>query len=75
MSIGRATLVQRSTADEYRGRVIGALLATAALSTLVGTTAGGLLGDRVGIVTMPNVDASSTAWRASWCSSHSVRRR
>jgi MFS family permease len=56
MSIGRATLVQTATADQYRGRVLGALQTTAALSTLLGTVAGGLLGDHVGIVAMLNVD-------------------
>lgn len=49
-------LVQSATEDEFRGRVLGSLATTAALSTLVGTTVGGLLGDRVGIVTMLNVD-------------------
>lgn len=56
MSIGRMTLVQIATTDRYRGRILGALQTTAALSTLVGTVAGGLLGDRVGIVAMLNVD-------------------
>ena len=56
LSIGRTTLVQAAAEDEYRGRVLGALSTTAALSSLVGTVLGGLLGDRVGIVTLLNVD-------------------
>jgi MFS family permease len=56
MSIGRTTLVQASAEDEYRGRVLGSLGTTVALASLVGTILGGLLGDRVGIVTLLNVD-------------------
>ena len=56
MAVGRMTLVQAATADEHRGRVLGALLTTAALSSLLGTIAGGVLGVHVGIVAMLNID-------------------
>jgi MFS family permease len=56
MGVGRTTLLQAATEDAYRGRVIGALGATAAGFTLVGSLVGGLLGDRLGIVTMLNLD-------------------
>jgi predicted MFS family arabinose efflux permease len=59
LQIGAATLLQSATADEYRGRVLGAIVATGALSTLIGAALGGLLGDRVGIVTMLNVQGVS----------------
>ena len=57
LQIGATTLLQSATADAYRGRVLGAIGATAALSTLIGAGLGGLLGDRVGIVTMLNIQS------------------
>jgi len=59
IGIGRTTLIQASTEDRYRGRVIGALATTAALSSLVGTFLGGVLGGSVGIVTMLNVQGTA----------------
>jgi MFS family permease len=52
---GVTTLLQASTDDAYRGRVLGAYGALGALSMLIGAGLGGVLGDRVGIVTMLNV--------------------
>src|SRR5581483_11782685 len=52
---GQTTLLQLATEDAYRGRILGAYGAVSALSMLVGATLGGLLGDRVGIVTMLNI--------------------
>jgi hypothetical protein len=57
MIAGATTLMQLSTDDAYRGRVLGAYGAVGALSSLIGATLGGFLGDRVGIVTMLNVQA------------------
>jgi MFS family permease len=52
---GVTTLLQTSTDDAYRGRVLGAYGALGALSSLVGAGLGGVLGDRLGIVTMLNI--------------------
>ena len=55
LQIGASTLLQSATADAYRGRVLGAIGATAACATLIGAGLGDPLGDRVGNVTMLNV--------------------
>ena len=55
MIAGATTLMQRATEDAYRGRVLGAYGAVSALSTLIGSALGGVFGDRVGIVTMLNI--------------------
>ncbi len=52
---GQTTLLQTGTEDAYRGRILGAFGAVGALSTLIGALVGGLLGDRVGIVTLLNI--------------------
>jgi MFS family permease len=52
---GVTTLLQTSVEDAYRGRVIGAYTALGALSSLIGAGLGGALGDRLGIVTMLNI--------------------
>ena len=52
---GQTTLLQSATEDAYRGRILGAFGAVGALSTLIGALLAGLLGDRVGIVTMLNI--------------------
>jgi MFS family permease len=54
-SIGIDTLIQRLVRDEFRGRVFGALGATAALLSLLGATVAGALAEVVGIVPMLNV--------------------
>jgi MFS family permease len=54
-AIGVETLIQRTVRDEYRGRVFGALGATAALLSLLGATLGGALAELVGTVPMLNV--------------------
>jgi predicted MFS family arabinose efflux permease len=55
MVVGRSTLTQTATTDAYRGRVVGAMMAVAALSSLIGAVVGGALGERVGIVTVLNI--------------------
>ncbi|HEU5098913.1 MAG TPA: MFS transporter [Roseiflexaceae bacterium] len=46
------TLLQKSVADRYRGRIFGAYGAISALTMLFGQAAASLLGDRVGLVRM-----------------------
>jgi MFS family permease len=46
------SLLQRSVADRYRGRIFGAYGAISALTMLFGQAAASLLGDRAGLVTM-----------------------
>jgi MFS family permease len=55
MVVGRTTLMQTCTTDAYRGRVIGAMMTTTGLATLIGAVGGGLAGDWLGIVTVLNV--------------------
>ncbi len=52
---GQTTLLQSATEDAYRGRILGAFGAVGALLTLIGALLGGLLGERVGIVTLLNI--------------------
>jgi MFS family permease len=49
------TLIQTTVEDRWRGRVLGAIFATSALSGVVGTAVAGLLGDSVGIVPLLTV--------------------
>jgi MFS family permease len=49
------TLLQTAVADEYRGRIFGAVGATQGLLMLVGALLAGALGDRLGSVAMLNV--------------------
>jgi len=49
------TLIQTSVDDRWRGRVLGAVFATSALSAVVGTAVAALLGDYVGIVPLLTV--------------------
>ena len=58
IDVGSATLIQTTVADEYRGRIFGAISAMGALSMLVGTALAGTLGDRLGIVTLLNVEGA-----------------
>jgi MFS family permease len=55
LSTGRSTLLQSAVADAYRGRVFGTYGMTGALLALLGTTLAGTLGDRVGVVTVLNI--------------------
>jgi MFS family permease len=55
MVVGITTLVQYATTDAYRGRVLGAIGATVACTTLIGALIGGATGDRFGIVTVLNI--------------------
>jgi MFS family permease len=57
MVAGATTLMQLATEDAYRGRILGAYGAVGALSMLVGATLGGVLGDRIGIVAMLNMQS------------------
>jgi Na+/melibiose symporter-like transporter len=57
-AVGVDTLVQRGVRDEYRGRVFGALGATASLLSLAGAMVGGALGAVVGIVPMLTVSSA-----------------
>jgi predicted MFS family arabinose efflux permease len=51
------TLLQKSVADEYLGRVFGAFSATTALMLCVGSLSAGVLGDLAGIVPLLIVSA------------------
>jgi MFS family permease len=55
MSTGLNTLLQSAVADEFRGRVFGTYGMTSALLALTGTTLAGLLGERLGVVNMLNI--------------------
>ena len=57
LQAGLMTLFQTSVADRFRGRVFGAYGTTAALFNLVGIGAGGVLGDRLGVVPVINTQA------------------
>jgi MFS family permease len=52
---GVNTLLQTGVDDQYRGRIFGALGTTQGLLALVGTLLAGALGDRLGVVTMLNI--------------------
>jgi len=52
---GVNTLLQAGVADQYRGRIFGALGTTQGLLALVGTLLAGALGDHLGVVTMLNI--------------------
>jgi MFS family permease len=55
MRTGMNTLLQSAVADEYRGRIFGTYGTTAALLALLGATLAGTLGDRIGAVTLLNI--------------------
>jgi Na+/melibiose symporter-like transporter len=52
---GVNTLLQTTVADQYRGRIFGALGTTQGLLMLIGTASAGALGDRLGVVTVLNI--------------------
>jgi len=54
-STGVTTLLQTSTANQYLGRVFGALGTTSSLLALIGAGLASVLGDRVGIVPVLNL--------------------
>jgi MFS family permease len=58
IDVGATTLIQTGISDEYRGRIFGAIGAMGALSMLAGTALAGALGDRLGIVTLLNVEGA-----------------
>jgi MFS family permease len=60
-AVGVETLVQRAVRDDYRGRVFGALGATASLLSLLGALTAGVLAEVVGLVTMLNVASALIA--------------
>jgi MFS family permease len=55
MRTGMNVLLQGAVADEYRGRVFGTYGMTGALLALLGATLAGTLGDRLGPVTLLNI--------------------
>ena len=55
------TLIQRHIADQYRGRVAGALGTTTALMALLGMLIASTLGDRVGAVALLDSSGALTA--------------
>jgi MFS family permease len=55
MRTGMNTLLQSAVADEFRGRVFGTYGMTGALLALIGATLAGTLGDRIGTVTLLNI--------------------
>ena len=59
---GLQTVVQTGTADAHRGRVLGAMGAVSSLLLLAGLTAGGALGDAIGI--RPVLSAGALTWIA-----------
>jgi MFS family permease len=52
---GVSTLLQTSVADQYRGRIFGALGTTQGLLMMIGTISAGALGDQLGVVTVLNL--------------------
>lgn len=58
MMVTLVSLLQQSTEDAYRGRVLGAFGATSAIAALLGSALGGSLGDHVGIVQMLTVQGA-----------------
>ncbi|HLQ29125.1 MAG TPA: MFS transporter [Ktedonobacteraceae bacterium] len=58
MSTGITTLLQTAVADEYRGRIFGAIGTTSSLLMLLGTTLAGLTGDLLGVVTVLNIQGA-----------------
>lgn len=58
IQVGFSTLVQTGVADEFRGRIFGAINAVAALSMLGGTVIASLLGDRLGVVALLNFECA-----------------
>jgi MFS family permease len=51
------TLIQTNVANEYQGRIFGALNAIQAIAMLIGMSMASVLGDRIGIVPMMVIDA------------------
>jgi MFS family permease len=56
IGVGFNTLVQTGVADEFRGRIFGAISAASALAMLVGAALAGALGDRIGILPLLNAE-------------------
>jgi len=52
---GVNTLLQTSVVDAFRGRVFGAIGMAASLMALIGMSLAGLIGDRVGVITVLNI--------------------
>jgi MFS family permease len=52
---GVSALLQTNVADQYRGRIFGALGTTQGLLMLIGTISAGALGDQLGVVTVLNM--------------------
>lgn len=54
---GLNTMLQTSTVDQYRGRVFGAFTASYSVLMVIGMGLAGILGDRVGVLPVLNVQA------------------
>lgn len=52
---GYTTLMQTNVADKLLGRVFGTVGTTSAVATLLGMTVAGVLGDRVGVIPIINI--------------------
>jgi MFS family permease len=57
-STGAQSLLQASAPDAYRGRVFGALGTTFGLTLVVGTLIAGAITDRLGVVTVLNIQGA-----------------
>jgi MFS family permease len=55
---GVNTLLQTSVADAFRGRVFGAFGMVASLMALIGLTLAGMIGDRVGVISVLNIQGA-----------------
>lgn len=55
---GVNALLQLSVADAFRGRVFGAFGMVASLMALIGLTLAGMIGDRVGVITVLNIQGA-----------------
>lgn len=51
------TMLQSATTDQYRGRILATIGTISALMALIGTILAGALGDKIGIVTVLNLDS------------------
>jgi MFS family permease len=56
--VSLVTLLQSNVADEYRGRIFGALNTVQAMALLFGMILASGLGDRIGVIRMLEVDAA-----------------
>jgi hypothetical protein len=72
MGASMSTLLQRSVADEYRGRIFGAYSTTFALLTLSGMLFASVLGTQLGIVAV--ISVQGVVYVLAGVIAHSLRR-